>query len=404
MSARIFSPWFPAALLALAVGATGCEPATPPPPAPVEVVVSPPVERAVIDHLDFTGRTQARDAVELRARIGGYLQKINFKDGAEVREGQVLFEIDDRTYRAQRDLAQAEVKLVDAQVKQAESEYRRVYRLSRTRAASQEELEKTQDALAKAQASLEGERANLEQAQLNLDYTQVKAPFSGRADRADLTVGNLVSADTSKASVLTSIVTLDPMYVYFGVDEPTLLRLRQRVRAGTLKSAAEKPPEVLLGVGEGRDYPFRGTLDFISNRVDPATGTLTVRGSFPNKDRLLRPGLFARVRVPVGDPRPVLLISDAAVGTNQGQKYVYVVDDHNEVVYRPVTLGALSDGLRVVEDGLKPGERVVVGEGMLRVRPGVTVVPSEGKMAPAPAGAGGKRETGPAAPAASKSS
>jgi RND family efflux transporter MFP subunit len=355
----------------------------------IEVAVSPPVERAVVDYLDFTGRTQARDAVQLRARIGGYLQKINFTDGAEVKEGQVLFEIDDRTYRAQRDLAQAEVKLAEARVKKDTAEYQRVLALRRSDSASQEELEKAQRTKLTTQASLEEAKDDLHQAELNLDYTQVKAPFGGRADRANVSVGNLVSASTDHATVLTSIVTLEPMYVYFGVDEPTLLRLRRRVSEGTLKPAKEKPPEVLLGVGGGSDHPFRGTIDFISNRVDPSTGTLTVRGNFPNKDRFLRPGVFARVRVPVGDPRPALLISDDAVGTNQGQKYVYIVSDENEVVYRPVKLGAFSDGLRIVEDGLKPGDRVVVGEGMLRVRPGVTVVPSEGKMAPAPAARGG---------------
>src|SRR4051794_24552119 len=191
MNARILPPWFPVALLALAVGATGCETASPPPPEAVEVAVSPPVARGVIDHLDFTGRTQARDAVQLRSRIGGYLQKINFADGAEVREGQVLFEIDDRTYRAQRDLARAEVKLAEAQVKEAEAEYRRDLRLSRTGAASQEELEKTQRSRETARASLEGARATLGQAQLNLGYARVKAPFSGRADRANVSVGNL---------------------------------------------------------------------------------------------------------------------------------------------------------------------------------------------------------------------
>jgi RND family efflux transporter MFP subunit len=219
----------------------------------------------------------------------------------------------------------------------------------------------------------------------------VKAPFGGRADRANITVGNEVSAGTTRATVLTTIVTLDPMYVYFGVDEPTLLRLRQRVRQGALKSAKEKPPEVLLGVGAGQGYPFRGTIDFLSNRVDPATGTLTVRASFPNKGQFLRPGLFAHLRVLVGEAHPALLISDACVGTNQGQKYVYVVDDHDEVVYRPVKLGAQSDGLRIVEDGLKSGERVIVGEGMLRVRPGAAVAPHKGNMVPAPA-AGGRRQ------------
>jgi RND family efflux transporter MFP subunit len=401
MSARLLTSWIPAALFPLAFLATGCEP-PPPPPAPVEVAVSPPVERAVVDHLDFTGRTQARDTVKLQARIGGYLRKINFADGAEVREGQVLFEIDDRTYRAQRDLAQAQVTLAAAQVKEADAEYLLTVRLRRDGTRSEQELEKALRSRDTARDALEGAKAALHEAQLNLDYTQVKAPFSGRADRASVTVGNLVSADTNHATELTSIVILEPMHVYFGVDEPTLLRLRQRVREGALKTVEEKPPEVLLGVGEGEDHPFRGTVDFLSNRVDAATGTFTVRASFPNKDRFLRPGLFARVRVPVGDPHKALLISDACAGTNQGQKYVYVVDEHNEVVYRPVTLGALSDGLRIVEDGLKPGERVVVGDGMLRVRPGVTVVANDGTMVPTPAAGGGRPATQQAAPAASK--
>jgi RND family efflux transporter MFP subunit len=401
MSARLLTSRIPVALLALAVLATGCKP-TSPPPAPVEVAVSPPVERAIVDHLDFTGRTQAKDAVKLQARIGGYLRKINFPDGAEVREGQVLFEIDDRTYRAQRDLAQAQVNLASAQVKETEAEYNRTARLRETGTRSQEEFEKALRSRDTARDALDGAKADLEEAQLNLDYTQVKAPFSGRADRANVTVGNLVSADTNHATELTSIVTLQPMYVYFGVDEPTLLGLRQRVREGKLKSVDEKAPEVLLGVGEGQDHPFHGAVDFLSNRVDAATGTYTVRASFPNKDQFLRPGLFARVRVPVGDPHKALLISDACVGTNQGQKYVYAVDEHNEIVYRPVQLGALSDGLRIVEDGLKPGERVVLGDGILRVRPGVTVVPKDGKMIPAPAAGGGRPAAEPAAPAASK--
>jgi RND family efflux transporter MFP subunit len=389
MSARCLLSWFSPGLFSLCLLATSCEQAAAPAPVSIEVAVSPPIERGVTDYLDYTGRTQARDAVQLRARIGGYLEKINFTDGAEVKEGQVLFQIDDRTYRAQRDMAQAEVKLAEARIAQATAEYKRVFKLRESQAASQEELEKDQRTIETTQASLDEARDDLRQAELNLDYAQVKAPFAGRADRANVTVGNLVSADTSHATVLTSIVTLQPMYVYFGVDEPTLLTLRQRVREGALKSAQEKPPEVLLGVGQGSDHPFRGTIDFISNRVDPDTGTLTVRGSFPNKDLFLRPGLFARIRVPIGDPRPALLISDLAVGSNQGQKYVYIVSDKNEVVYRPVKLGAFSDGLRIVEDGLKAGERVVVGEGMLRVRPGLTVVPTEGKMVPAPAAHGG---------------
>jgi RND family efflux transporter MFP subunit len=389
MSAQSLASWFTVGLCSFSFLATGCERASAPPPVSIEVAVSPPIQRDVIDFLDFTGRTQARDSVQLRARIGGYLNKINFTDGAEVKEGQVLFEIDDRTYRAQRDVARAQVKLAEALVAEARAEYQRQLALFRTQSTTREEVEKAQRDRETAQAKLEEAKEDLHQAELNLDYTQVKAPFSGRADRANVTVGNLVSADSKNATVLTSIVTLEPMYVYFAVDQPTLLRLQQRVREGTLKSAQEKPPEVLLGVGDGSDHPFHGTIDFISNRVDPLTGTLTVRGSFPNKDRFLRPGLFARIRVPVGDPHPAVLISDDAVGTNQGQKFVYVVSDDNEVVYRLVKLGALSDGLRIVEEGLKRGERIVVGEGMLRVRPGLTVVPTESKMVPAPAARGG---------------
>jgi RND family efflux transporter MFP subunit len=389
MSARSLASWFSMGLCSLSLLATGCQRASGPPPGSVEVAVSPPTQRGVIDYLDFTGRTQARDAVQLQARIGGYLEKINFTDGDEVKEGQVLFEIDDRAYRAQRDQAKAQFKLAEAKVAQATAEYNRVLKLYRDQATTIEQLQKEQRTRDTTQASLEEAKDDLHQAELNLDYTQVKAPFGGRADRAKVTVGNLVSADTNHATVLTSIVVLDPIYVYFSVDQPTLLELQQRVREGKLKSAKEKSPEVLLGVGAGSDHPFRGTIDFISNRVDPSTGTLTVRGSFPNKDGFLRPGMFARVRVPVGDPHPTLLISDQAVGTNQGETYVYVVSDSNEVVYRPVKLGALSAGLRIVAEGLKPGDRLVVGEGMLRIRPGVTVVPTEGKMIPAPAARGG---------------
>jgi RND family efflux transporter MFP subunit len=365
-------------MVSLGVLAIGCE--TPsPPPETLEVVVSPPLQRPMVKHLDFTGRTQAKDAVDLRARIGGYLWKVNFKDGAEVKEGQVLFEIDNRTYLSARDQAKAEVKLATAQVQEANAEYERDLSLYRSNTASQDDVEKSQRKLQTARASLAEAKATLDSKQLDLDYTLVKAPISGRADRAFLTVGNLVSADTTKAAPLTNIVTLDPMYVYFGVDEPTLLRLQEQVRQGKLKSAAESPPEVLLGVGEGEDYPFRGTIDFISNRVDPATGTKTVRGNFPNKDHFLRPGLFARIQVPLGEPQPTLLVPDQCVGTNQAQRYVFVVDAKDQAVYRPVTLGQEVDGLRIVKGGLKAGERVII-DGYDRVRPGTTVKTKTGQI------------------------
>jgi RND family efflux transporter MFP subunit len=244
---------------------------------------------------------------------------------------------------------------------------------------SQEALERTMSKRESAQAGLDAARADLQQKQLNLDYTRVLAPITGRADRANVTVGNVVTANASTATVLTTIVTLEPMYISFNVDEPTLLRLRQLVHAGKLRPAEEKTPEVFIGVGRGEDYPFRGTVEYIGNRVDAATGTLPVRAVVPNKDQFLRPGLFARVRVPVGEPHAALLVTERALATNQGQKYLYVVNDKNEVVYRPVTVGGTDGGLRIIQDGLKPGERIII-DGVLRVRPGAVVDPKPGQM------------------------
>jgi RND family efflux transporter MFP subunit len=370
----------------LAALVAGCTADTEPTEEPVEVVVSPPVERSVVNYLDFTGRTQAKESVEVRARIGGYLEKIDFKEGGPVKDGQVLFEIDDRIYKAQRDQSRAEVALADAQVKEADAVYRRNLRLRGSGAISEQEMEQSIRSRTSAMAAAEGARADLKQKQLNVDYCQIIAPITGIADRARVTVGNLVSADTTHATVLTTIVTLEPMYVYFTVDEPTLLRLQAMIREGKMNRPHEHATEVLLGVGGGDSYPFRGTIDFISNKVDPATGTLQVRGSFPNKELILKPGLFARIRLPVGDPHPTLLISETAVGTNQTQRYVYVLNDKNEVTSRSVRLGAMVDGLRIVEEGLKPGERVIIN-GMLLVRPGLVVKPKSGEMTHIPASA-----------------
>jgi membrane fusion protein, multidrug efflux system len=306
---------------------------------------------------------------------------------------------------------------------------------------SQEELEKAARSRDSAQGELEAAAADLKQQQLNLVYAKVVAPISGRADKANVTVGNLVTANASTATLLTTIVTLQPMYVEFSVDEPTLLRLRQLVGEGKVKPPAEKAPEVFFGVGRGDDYPYRATVDYISNRVEGSTGTLQVRAVFLDKDQfqwathlilqsfgaqglapagapagplaqdiaalramafafnldILRPGLFARIRVPVGDPHPALLVTEQALMTNQGQQYVYVVNDQNEVVYRPVTGGAVDGGLRIITDGLKPGERVII-DGATRVRPGTAVDPKPGQMdaAPgkAPDRAGGKPAPG----------
>jgi RND family efflux transporter MFP subunit len=380
MSKPHFTPGLVALLAGLSLLA-GCtrEPPSAAPGPPV-VTVAVPVEQDVTDHVDFSGKTAAVESVQLRARVGGYLQKVDYKEGNEVKKDQVLFGIDPRPYQAELDQAQARVKAAQANLTQAEAEYQRNLRLRQTTvgAISEEDLEKSLRTRDVAAASLDAARANVKIKQLNLDFTSVLAPIAGRADKADTTLGNLVSANLNAATILTNVVRLDPMYAYFDVDERTMLRLVKMVQEGKLAAREDKTPEVRMGLGIGTDYPRRGTIDFVANQVDPSKGVVTVRGSFPNKDEFLRPGLFVRIRVPLGDPHKALLVSDRALGTNQGQKFLYVLDGKNRVEYRPVTVGDLHGGLREVVDGLKPGERVVVN-GLLRVRPGVAVEPKPGE-------------------------
>jgi RND family efflux transporter MFP subunit len=373
------------ALLLLTAGCTAPPPPQQPPPT---VTFSVPVQRQVTDLIDFDGKTAAIASVQLRARAGGYLEKINFKEGDMVKKDQVLFEIDPRPYQAELDRAKAQVKIAEAQVAQTDAEYRRLSRL-RPPEVSQEDLEKALRSKDVAVASLEAAKATVSVKQLNLDFTKVLAPIDGRVDKAEVTVGNLVSANLNDATVLTNIITLDPIYVYFDVDELTVLAIMRLIREGRMPSHEKEAPEVLFGLGDGTDYPYRGTVDFVGNQLDPSTGTITVRGVFPNKDRSLAPGLFARVRVQLGKPHQALLVSESALATNRGQKYLYVLNDKNEVVYRPVQLGGIHDGLREIEKGVQAGERIVIN-GLLRVRPGVTVNPVKGDMQPDAAAAASK--------------
>jgi RND family efflux transporter MFP subunit len=347
------------------------------------VTVAEPVELPVKDYLDFTGKTAPIESVQLRARVGGYLQKVHYKEGDEVKKDQVLFEIDPRPFQAELDQAVAAVKSGEVRVDQTEATYQRSLRLRQSgtvgAAVSLEELEKNKQSRDVAVAALEAAKANKVVKKLNLDFTEVRSPIDGRADKEDITVGNLVSANLLDATVLTTIVTMDPMYAYFDLDEISMLRLQQLYREGKLQPAAKTLP-VLLGLGNGTDYPFEGKIDFVGNQVNPSTGTVQVRGVFPNKDRALAPGLFARLRVPLGEARSALQVDEPAVGRSQGQTYLYVVNDKNEVVYRPVTVGSLHQGLREIRNGLAPGERVIIN-GLLRVQPGVTVDPRPGKMA-----------------------
>jgi RND family efflux transporter MFP subunit len=337
--------------------------------------VSYPVAQDVTDYANFTGRTAAVDSVEVRARVWGYLDKVNFKEGALVKKDDTLFEIDPRVYQA--DLARAEgtVAQYEARVRRLERDYQRVKNLWARRAVGQEEYDRYEGDYREAAASLDVARANRDLAALNLVYTKVKAPVSGRVSRYVVTVGNLIqSGDQNGGTLLTTLVSVDPMYVYFDVDERTVLRVRQLIREGKARSARETEWPVALGLATEEGFPHQGTINFVDNQVNPKTGTLRVRGVFPNQDEALSPGLFARVRVPIGPAHPALLVAVRALDTDQGQKVLYVVNDKNEVVSRPVRLGALHDGLREITAGLNPGERVIVN-GLQHIRPGVTVTP-----------------------------
>jgi RND family efflux transporter MFP subunit len=363
-------------VLGLSAGLAGCARApVEAPPAPVPVTVSYPVEREVTDYADFTARTVAVDSVEVRAHVWGYLEKVNFKEGALVQKGDVLFELDPRPYQAVLNQAKAKVTQDEAQLAYDEAEYQRNLNLVRTGAVSRSDLDKTAAARGVDAANIAADKALVASRELDLQYTKVTAPISGRVSRYVVTVGNLIqSGDQGGGTLLTTIVSVDPMYAYFDVDEHTVLRVRRLIREGKAKSARDGELPVWLGLANEDGHPHRGTINFVDNQVNPKTGTLRLRGVFPNKDEALSPGYFARVRVPIGFPHQALLVSDRAVDTDQGQKIVYVVNETHEVVSRPVRLGALHDGLREVTDGLKPGEWVIVN-GLQQVRPGVTAEP-----------------------------
>jgi RND family efflux transporter MFP subunit len=367
-----------ALVLGSCLGLTGCAraPSEAPPEAPVTVTVSYPVERDVTDYADFTARIAAVDSVEVRAHAWGYLEKVNFQEGALVKKGDALFEIDPRPYQAMLNQAKAKVAQDEAQLRYDEAEYQRNLRVVATRAVSQSDLEKSAAAREVDMANVAADKAVVASRQLDLEYTKVIAPVSGRVSRYVVTVGNLIqSGDQNGGTLLTTIVSVDPMYAYYDVDERTVQRISQLIREGKVKWAHKTEWPVSLGLATEEGFPHQGTVNFVDNQVNPKTGTLRVRGVFPNKDESLSPGFFARVRVPVGPPHKALLVSDRAIDNDQGQKILYVVNAKNEVVSRPVRLGALHDGLRAIEGGLKPGERVIVN-GLQLVRPGITVEPN----------------------------
>jgi RND family efflux transporter MFP subunit len=339
---------------------------------PPQVTVAAAVSRKVTEFDEFTGRFEAVERVEVRPRVSGYISSVNFRDGDEVHKGDVLFVIDPRPYVAERDKARAQLAQARSQLALAKSERERATKLLGQHAISQEEFDTRTAGNEQAQASVEAAQAALDSAALNLEFTRLTAPIAGRISRALVTSGNYVA---SGVTPLTTLVSLDPIYVTFDGDEQAYLRHSKLARAsehGASHEPARNP--VVVGLANESGYPHQGALVFLDNALDPATGTIHSRALLDNHERLFTPGLFARVRLLDSAQHDAVLVNDSAIGTDQTVRYVLVVDAANKVAYRPVQLGPVIDGLRVVQSGLTAGETVVVN-GLQRVRPGAQVQP-----------------------------
>jgi multidrug efflux system membrane fusion protein len=376
MRPRLLSAAF--LLLAAVVGCAQRKPQVADATEPV-VPVSLPVSREVTESVDFTGRTDAVHAVNVVPRVTGYVVKMPFKEGAEVKKGDLLFEIDPRPYKAQLDQANGQVGVYTAQLKLAQATYARdrVIRSRDAGAVTQQQLDQDIAAVEQATAQIKTAEASKEIYALNLEFTKVTSPIDGKVSRHYLSLGNLVNQDQT---LLTTVVSLDPMHAYFDMDEPTLLRIRRGVREGTIRRLQAGQNPVLMGLQGEEGFPHKGVINFVNNQLNPATGSISVRGVFPNPlpprgSRLLSPGMFVRIRLPIGISYKALLVIDRAIGSDQGLKYVYVLDAEDKVQYRRVTTGPLQeDGLRVISEGLKADERVVVGS-LQQVRPHAKVKP-----------------------------
>ena len=361
-----------------ALATNGCsgpvQQAAPPPP---EVTVSEVICRQVSDSDEFTGRLEAVNVVEVKPRVSGYLQSVRFREGEIVRQGDLLFQIDPRPFQAEVDRLRGELAQARAQSARAQSDFQRAERLHNNDGMSAEEYDRRAAARGEAEAKVAATQGALRGAELNLEFTRVVAPITGRVGRAEITEGNLVESGGAQVKPLTTLVSLDPIYVYFDVDEQTYLKYARvsRVKA----NGGREQREAQLGLADENGFPHVGVVNFIDNQVSSSTGTIRVRATFTNKNYALTPGLFARVRLQGGGAYGGCLAKDNAVVTDLNQKYVYVLGKENKVEYRAVEIGPMSEGLRVFRKGLREGDVVVVS-GLQRVRPGSAVTPKRAAM------------------------
>jgi len=368
----------------LAVTLAGCndKPAQPVAAAAAPVTVAQPVRRTVTDWDEFTGRFEAVEEVQVRARVGGFVTSVEFRDGAFVKAGDLLYVIDSRPFEAVAE--QAEGQLADARAKAelGKRELDRALTLNQTQAVADSIVDQRRQTLQAANAAISQAEGALKAAQLNIEFTHVLAPISGRVSRHLVSVGNLVQGSDGGSTLLTSIVSLDPIYIYFDMDEATYVRNNRLYFEGKRPSSRDTPNPVQVTLTGETKPSHDGKMDFVDNRLDVSTGTLRGRAVIPNKDYSILPGQFGRVRLIGSAPYEALLIPDSAIATDQSRKIVFVVRDDDTVEARAVTLGPLDDGLRVIREGLKPEDRVIV-DGLQRARVGAKVSPHAAKAAPA---------------------
>ena len=364
-------------LFATSLALISCNKQAPPPESqPPPVTIAKPVRKEIIEWDYYTGRTAAVENVNITPRVSGYIDNVSFRAGDRVNKGDLLFVIDPRPYQAALDQAKAQLSEAQANQQLQDANFARQDKLRLNGVIAKEDYDTSLSNKNQAAARVLAGAASVESAQLNLTFTRVISPIRGLIARELVTVGNLVQTDTT---LLTNIVSVDPIYAYFNVDERSVLRYQQQVRLGKLPNARHEAVSVYLQLANENGFPHQGSIDFINNQFNTSTGTLEVRGLFSNANGVLIPGAFVRIRVAGSPLTQALLVSDRAVGTDQGQKYVLVVDKDNVVVVKPVVLGPEAEGLRVVRTGLTADDQVIIN-GIVNARPGSKVSPQQGDM------------------------